>query len=386
MLSPLSHKSFFLFGPRGAGKSTFLSTHFEGRNALLFDLRDPVLLDELRLDPARFRVQAETAMAQGRPILVDEIQKYPTLLDYIHQFLEKQRGMFAFTGSSARRLKQMNVNFLAGRASVYDLFPLSSLELGNNFDLSKAVSRGGLPDSYLASSEESSQEFLRAYSLTYLEKEIQQEQWVRNLDPFRKFLTIASQMNGKLLNFSALARDVGVNDMTIRSYYEILVDTLMGFFIPAFHRSVRKQQSQAPKFYFVDPGIKRSLDRTLKVPLLPQTAAFGEAFEHWVILEIYKLASYLRSDWQFFYIRTKDNVEIDLVIQRPGNSLLLVEIKSKTKIYAPDAKNLERLGNDLDPKSTKYLLSNDPVRQTFGKTQAMHWQEGIQSLKILGGP
>lgn len=379
-LTPLKNRSFFIFGPRGAGKSTFLEQYYKHKSVLTFDLRDPVLLDELKLDPSRFRTQVEAACKQNRPIVVDEIQKHPALLDYIHQFLEKKSGLFALTGSSARRLKQLNVNFLAGRANVYDLFPLSSTELGNQFDLSKALTRGGLPESYLAQSEEQSQEFLRAYGLTYLEKEIQQEQWVRKLDPFRKFLSIASQMNGKILNYSAIARDVGVDDMTIRSYFEILVDTLMGFYLPAFDRSVRKQQTKTPKFYLIDTGIKRALDRTLTVPLLPQTSAFGDAFEHWVILELYKQSIYYRTDWQFFYVRTKDNVEIDLVIQRPGKSLLLIEIKSKNKVHESDAKCLETLGKDIDKRSVRRLLSQDRLTQKFGNTEAYHWKDAIGNL------
>ncbi len=119
---------------------------------------------------------------------------------------------------------------------------------------------------------------------TYLEKEIQQEEWVKRLEPFRKFLAIAAQLNGKILNRSKIAREVGVQDVTVAHYYEILEDNLLGFYLPAFHRSVRKAQKQNPKFYFIDPGIKRALDRTLSLPLMPQTSAYGEAFEHWVIL------------------------------------------------------------------------------------------------------
>jgi uncharacterized protein len=350
-LSPLSNRSFFLFGPRGAGKSTFINQFFLKKSPLTFDLRDPLLLDDLKRDPSRFKSETEGALLQNRPIIVDEIQKNTQLLDYIHQFLEKQNAVFALSGSSARRLKQLNVNFLAGRANVYDVFPLSTLELEDKFDLPKALMRGGLPESYLAQSDEASQEFLRSYALTYLEKEIQFEQWVRNLDPFRRFLSIASQMNGKILNYSAIAREVGVDDMSVRSYFEILADSLMGFFLPALHYSVRKQQVKSPKFYLIDTGIKRSLDRTLTVPLLPQTSAYGEAFEHWVILELYKNASYNRLDWQFSFIRTKEDVEIDLVIQRPAKPLLLIEIKSKSKVLKSDAHTLETLGNDLDPKA-----------------------------------
>lgn len=379
LLKPLTSKSLFLFGPRGAGKSTFFENLYSQKETLKFDLRDPLLLDDLKMDPGRFKAECEQAITKNCVIIVDEIQRHPALLDYIHQFLEKKRGIFALTGSSSRRLKQLNVNFLAGRANVYELFPLSTLELGKKFDLNKSLCRGGLPESYLAKTDQESEEFLRSYALTYLEKEIQAEQWVRNLDPFRRFLPVAAQMNGKILNFSRIGRDVGVGDVTVRSYFEIMADTLMGFFLPSFDQSIRKQQRQAPKFFIIDTGIKRALDRTLRVPLLPQTSAFGDAFEHWVTLEIFKLASYYRSDWNFHYIKTKDDVEIDLIIKRPGKPLLQIDIKSAVRVRESDAKNLETLGVDIEKKSDRFLLSNDPLKQQFGKTQAMHWKDFFET-------
>ncbi|MFM8316469.1 MAG: ATP-binding protein, partial [Deltaproteobacteria bacterium] len=206
------------------------------------------------------------------------------------------------------------------------------------------------------------------------------EQWVRNLEPFRKFLSVAAQMNGKILNKSKIAKEVGCDDVTVANYFEILEDTLIGFHLPSYHTSVRKAQRQSPKFYFIDPGIKRALENTLSVDLLPQTYAWGEAFEHWVILEFIKNISYQRLDWTCHYLRTKDDVEIDLVIDRPGKKQLLVEIKSSTRVDASDAKNLETLGTDLDKKAEKYLLSLDKLSRKFGTTQAMHWITGLEAI------
>ncbi len=236
-----------------------------------------------------------------------------------------------------------------------------------------------MPDAYLQDSM-SAREYLNAYVATYLQKEIQQEQWVRNLEPFRKFLAIAAQMNGKIINKAAIAKQAGVDDSTVANYFEILEDTLLGFYLPAFSKSVRKSQRQTPKFYFIDPGIKRALERTLSVELLPQTFAWGDAFEHWVILEIVKGVQYKRLDWSFSYIRTKDDVEIDLIITRPGDKDLFIEIKSKTMVDESDAKALETLGHDTNPRAEKWLLSCDPLEQKFGKTKAMHWRDGIQRL------
>lgn len=380
LLSPLKTRSYFLFGPRGAGKSTWLETTYPTGDVLLIDLLDLKTLDELYLNPERFEQWIMQPENLGKTVIVDEIQKLPKLLDTVHSHIVKHRRKFILTGSSARRLKQQGVNLLAGRASVYHLYPLTSLELGSSFNLTRALQVGGLPEAYLAPGEEEMREYLSAYVLTYLEKEVQQEQWVRKIEPFRKFLAIAAQMNGQIVNYSAIAKQVGVTDLTVRSYYEILVDTLMGIELPAFHESVRKAQRQSPKFYLIDTGIKRALEKTLRVPLLPQTFLYGQAFEHWMILEFYKNADYLRLDWQFSYLRTKDDVEIDLIITRPGEKRLLVEIKSKEKVSAADAKSLETLGEDVDSRAERLLISNDPLEQKFGKTRALHWKQALEEL------
>lgn len=187
-------------------------------------------------------------------------------------------------------MKQKGTNLLAGRAWVYDLFPFTTQELGPNFDLKKSLEWGGLPEAYLAPDAEAAREYLNAY----LKKEIQEEQWVRNITPFRKFLAVAAQMNGQIINKTKIARDVGIDDVTVANYFEILEDTLIGFLLPAYHPSVRKAQKQAAKFYFVDTGMKRAIDRTLSAPLEPQTSAWGDAFEHWVFLEFRKNISYKR--------------------------------------------------------------------------------------------
>jgi len=377
-LSPLKNRSFFLFGPRGVGKSTWLQANYPQKDVVYLDLLDPDLYEELLLNSGRFKQIINSKNHLKKTIVIDEVQKLPKLLDVIHFEIQKNKRQFILTGSSTRKLKQKSVNLLAGRASVYYLLPLSALELKNQFDLQRALEWGGLPDSYLAKTEAESKEYLHAYVITYLEKEIQQEQWVRKIEPFRKFLIIAAQMNGKIINRSKIARDVGVDDMTIASYYEILEDTLLGFSLPAFHLSARKSQKQSPKFYLMDTGIKRAIEKSLVVPLQASTSAYGDAFEAWIILEFYKLAEYHRLDWKFYYVRTPNDVEIDLIIERPGKPRLFIEIKSKNKVDESDAKSLESLAHDLDPKGIRLILSQDHLDQTFGKTKAMHWQKGLK--------
>lgn len=372
--------SFFLFGPRGSGKTTLLQDQFSTQDTVVVDLLDIDLFDQLMLDPGRFLTLIDSPENIKKRVIVDEVQKFPRLLDIVQSQIQKRKRQFVLTGSSSRRLKQKGTNLLAGRAWVYNLYPFSTLELGEPFDLKRVLEWGGLPEAILARDWEAAREYLNAYVATYLQKEIQEEQWVRNLVPFRKFLAVAAQMNGKIINKSKIATEIGVDDVTVANYFEILEDTLVGFLLPAYRESVRQAQKQSPKFYFVDTGLVRALNRTLSVELVPQTFAYGEAFEHWVVLEFIKNVSYHRLDWSFSYIRTKEDVEIDLVILRPGQKKLLVEIKSKDRVMESDAKSLETLGKDLDPKAERWLLSRDPLEQEFGKTRAVHWLQGIKEL------
>lgn len=375
--------SFFLFGPRGSGKSSWLQSQFKPSDTLFVDLLDIQFFDQLMLDSSRFEDLINSTENKSKRVIIDEVQKFPKLLDIVHQQIQKKKRQFILTGSSSRRLKQKGTNLLAGRAWVYNLYPFSTLELGRDFNLKKALEFGGLPESYLSHSSEEAREYLWAYVSTYLQKEIQEEQWVRKLEPFRKFLAIAAQMNGRIVNKLKIAREVGVDSVTISNYFEILEDTLIGFMLPAFHQSVRKAQRQAPKFYFIDPGIKRALERTLTVELLPQTFSYGEAFESWVILEVIKNISYQRLEWDCSYTRTKDDVEIDLIITRPGQKNVYIEIKSKDTVSESDAKPLLTLGMDMDPKSEKWILSNDKLERKFGSVHAFYWIDGIKRLFAL---
>ncbi|MGK5087141.1 AAA family ATPase [Bdellovibrionota bacterium FG-2] len=380
IISPLNNKSFFLFGVRGSGKTTYLERKFAPEQALFIDLLNPEVLEEFVFDIARFNAIITQSENAKKIVVVDEIQKLPALLDWVQIHIQKGKRVFVLTGSSARRLKQVGSNLLAGRALVYSLFPFSTFELGEKFDLDMALNWGSLPDAYCAESREHAKAYLSAYVIMYLEKEIQQEQWVRKIEPFRRFLRIAAQMNGKIINYSAIAKDVGVDDSTVKGYFEILEDTLLGFMLPSYDKSVRKSQRVAPKFYFVDPGIKRAIEKMLAFPLAPQTGAYGEAFEHWIFLELTKLIAYCQTDWSLSYCRSRDDVEIDFIIERPNQPTIQIEVKSKFKVSAADAKALETLGKDLDPKATRYLLSQDPLAQELGSTHARLWIQGLRDI------
>jgi predicted AAA+ superfamily ATPase len=376
LIKPLNQKSFFLFGARGVGKSTYLRNYFQGQRILWFDLLDADLEDRFTIDPKSFQQEVAGKIKDVDWIVIDEIQKCPKLLNYVQKFIVEEKAKFALTGSSARRLKQKGTNLLAGRAVTENLFPLTFLEIKEKFNLDEILQTGSLPEVVLSQNLEERHAFLRSYVLNYLKMEIQSEQWVRKIEPFRRFLPLAAQMNSKIINYTNLAKDIGVDTTTVQTYFDILEDTLVGFRLPAFHLSIRKQQRKAPKFYFFDLGVKRAAERCLDVPLKKGTYAYGEAFEHLVVLEIYRLAQYQKKDYELSYLLTKDGAEIDLIIHRPGKPFCLIEIKSKDKVDERDIKNLEHFRKDFE-NADFFLLSNDPIQKQIGHVRALHWKEGI---------
>lgn len=254
----------------------------------------------MSLQPAALR-ELIAATPAVEWVVIDEIQKVPALLDVVHGCIEgplgKDRGVrFAMTGSSARRLKRGAVNLLAGRAFVYLLFPLTARELGPAFDLLQCLRFGTLPATLAFAADADRAEFLRAYARTYLKEEVWSEQLIRRLDPFRRFLEVAAQCNGEILNLSNIARDVGVDHKTVGSYFEILEDTLLGFMLEPWHASIRKRQRQAPKFWWFDAGVARALAGTLTVDVVPRSGGFGRGFEHLVIAEIVRAGR--RRSWR----------------------------------------------------------------------------------------
>jgi predicted AAA+ superfamily ATPase len=312
-------------------------------------------------------------------VVVDEVQKVPRLLDVVHAEIERGKVKFALTGSSARKLKREHTNLLAGRAFVYNLFPFTSIELGKAFDLNAALQFGTLPGLQDCATLEDRNDYLRAYALTYLKEEVWSEHLIRTLDPFRRFLEIAAQANGEIINYTNIARDVGVDVKTVQSYFQIMEDTLVGFLLEPFHGSVRKRQTQSPKFYLFDPGVKRALTRMLTVELRPGTYDYGRAFEHFVVVEAMRCSAYCKNDFAFSYLRTKDGAEVDLIVERPGKSPVLVEIKSNDHVDERDTRGLERFLVDM-PGATGMCLSRDPVAKLIGNVRALPWQEGLREL------
>ena len=377
MVKPLLSRSFFLFGARGTGKSTLLRELFgTGDGVIWLDLLKPDLEEEYSLDPGRL---ARVIFPDTRWVIIDEVQKVPKLLDVVHDLIESTQVKFALTGSSARKLKAGQANTLAGRAFLNHLFPLTCIELGESFALHDCLHWGSLPALLTLPDDLSRQEFLRSYAQVYLREEVWAEQLVRKLETFRKFLPVAAQMNGHILVASQIARDVGCDIKTVQSYFQILEDTLIGFMLEAYHTSIRRAISGKPKFYFFDIGVQRALARLTQLPVQPGTSLYGETFEHFLILEFHRLNAYLRKDFQFSYLRTKDDVEIDLIVERPGQPLALIEIKSTAQLRPEKLRRFLSISKDF-PGAESFCLSQDPQKQRIDHVTALPWRRGLEAI------
>jgi predicted AAA+ superfamily ATPase len=373
--------SFFLFGARGTGKTLLLKDRFKGPAALYIDLLDPELNQTYSLRPRTLLEQLAALPRKTEWIIIDEIQKIPALLNVVHQQIESSHFKFALSGSSARKLKRGGANLLAGRAFVNHLYPLTAREIGEPFSLADALAWGTLPRLFALESSEEKRDFLRTYTHTYLQEEITAEQVVRRIDPFRRFLFVAAQMSGQIVNFSKIAREVGASTPTVQTYFQILEDTLVGLLLEPFHESIRKRQRDNPKFYLFDTGVQRALNNTLTVELKPQTYAFGVAFEHFVINEINRLQAYAKKDYRLSYLRSKDDVEIDLIIERPGLKRALVEIKSTARVTEEDIRSLQSLSKDI-ARSEAFCLSLDPTVKKMSGVWCLPWQRGLEEIGL----
>lgn len=376
LLNLPKQQSLFLFGARNTGKSTLVKEAYAD-SCIIFDLLKKKM-------EARFLRNPDDLydIVMGLPdttthVIIDEVQKTPALLDVVHDLMGETDKCFIMTGSSARKLKQGGANLLAGRAFVYHMYPLTHIELGDTFNLEHALHWGTLPQIFTLDSDEMKKEFLYAYAHTYLKEEIWNEHFIRDLDPFRRFMEVAAQCNGKLINFSNIARDVGVSDKTIRSYYAILEDTLIGFFLEPYHHSFRKRLSHQPKFYLFDTGITRALAFLTDVSLAKKTSAYGNAFEHFIILECIRLSSYYRLQFKFSYLRTQDDVEIDLIVERPGKQLLCIEIKSAEEISRDQISSFISITKDLE-EAEAICICNDEYAKKIEHVLVLPWRIALQ--------
>lgn len=341
--------SFFLWGPRQTGKSTLLRRLYP----------DAIWVDLLKTDayvrylerPALLREELEAA-EPGRTVVVDEIQKVPGLLDEIHWLIENRRRVFAMSGSSARKVRRSQANLLGGRALRYELFGLTSEEIGREFDLERALNHGFLPRHYLASAPAP---LLRAYVQDYLKEEIALEGLARSLPAFSAFLSAAALSDGELVNFSTIARDCAVSSPTVKAYFEILVDTLLGDFLPAYTKRPKRRVIGAPKFYFADVGVVNTLARRGR--LEPGAELFGKAFESWVRHELRAWSHYRERDLDLAYWRLAGGTEVDFVV---GDLSAAVEAKATARIKSDDLNGLRQLKADHPRVGPRFVVCLEP--------------------------
>ena len=370
---PLSN-SFFLFGARGTGKTTLLQGLLSDKSPLVIDLLKQGLYRELQANPEKLSKMVLPLKGTGRFVFIDEVQKVPELLDLVHHHIEQDKIRFALTGSSSRKLKRGGANLLAGRAFVFRLFPLIYTEFAESFSLELALRWGTLPKIIQYDNDQERTLYLRSYVETYLAEEIIQEQIVRNIPPFSRFLSVAAQCNSTIVNYSKIAADIQSDASNVRNYFSILEETLLGFLLEPFHLSVRKRQRTSPKFYFIDTGLVRTLSQLIDVPLRPESKEYGSYFESFIINQIRSYLEYQGKQYRLSYLLSGDNAEIDLIVERAGKDTLLIEIKSGTVIHQGSLNTLKRFAKDF-PGARLVCLYNGEVKLHEDEVEILPWRE-----------
>lgn len=338
----LPSRSFFLLGPRGTGKSTWLREQLP--EAVVYNLLLDRELLRLEREPDLFRREVE-ALPRASWVVVDEVQRLPSLLNDVHDLLSRSsKYRFALTGSSARRLRRENVNLLAGRALTRQFFSLVAAELADDFDIQRALKFGTLPEVWLAERDAERIELLEAYRDTYLVQEIRAEGLVRRLDSFQRFLEVAALSNGQVTNIANIARDAGVTRPTVQGFFEVLQDTLIASLLPAFRPRARVKEIAHPKVYLFDPGVARALGMRLREPI--ERAELGPLFETWVLHELRAYAHDAGIGGQLSYWRSRGGLEVDFVWSR-GRSTVGIEVKASERFRTEDAQGLLALHDEL---------------------------------------
>lgn len=372
---PLGEQSCFLFGPRQTGKTTLLSAISAHRPRFDVTLLDTETLLAYGREPGRFRREVEHWVERhpGGIVVVDEIQKLPPLLDEIQFLLDSLRGRvtFVMTGSSARKLRRTSANLLGGRAWPYTLFPLTIRELGRDFDLGSVLRFGSLPP-VIGRPEGFCRRFLKAYAQTYLKEEILQEALVRNVPAFSRFLELAADQSGGLVNYSTFAAETGVASKTIREYYQVLEDTLVAFAVPPYTRSARKRLTRHPIYHLFDLGVCNALAGRLVAQPTRGTSAYGRLFEQFIVLELKRLLTYRELDWPMYFWRTAHGAEVDVVLETDGG-VWAIEIKSGATIRPTELSGLRSFRED-HPDARLVCVADIERPFNVGDIECLPWR------------
>lgn len=363
-------QSFFLLGPRGTGKSTWLRETLPG--ALFVDLLEPDVTRELSARPERLRDLIAGSPA-ARTVVLDEVQRVPELLNLVHAILESsERRRFVLTGSSARKLRRGGVDLLAGRAVVRTLHPFMAAELGE-FDLREALDRGLLP---LVVAADAPDDVLRAYASLYIDQEVRLEGLTRNVGAFARFLEAVSFSHGSVLNVANVARDCQVERKTVAAYLGILEDLLLSFSVPVFTRRAKRETSAHPKFYLFDAGVFRSLRP--RGPLDRPEEIEGMALEGLVAQHLRAWLAYRGGDAKLFFWRTRSGVEVDFVVYGAAG-FWAIEVKNTSRIRDEDLRAIQTFASDY-PQAEVALLHRGKQRERRGRVWVVPVEEFLQEL------
>lgn len=364
-------QSTFLWGARKTGKTTLLRENFP--ESIFIDFLQTDTFLEYTKSPflLRERLLARKEQAGRHPVIIDEVQKVPQVLDEVHWLIENQGINFILCGSSARKLKRGQANLLGGRAWRFELFPLVSPEV-ENLDLLRALNHGLIPSHYLQKNYRRS---LRGYVQDYLKEEVFHEGLTRNIPAFSRFFEAMGYSHGSLLNYTNIARECGVTSKTVKEYYQILVDTLLGTFVLPFKKRQERQViSKAPKFYLFDPGVAGAIiKRTVEEE---RGELFGNAFEHFIYLEMLSHSSYHEIDYAINFWRTKSGQEVDFVL---GGGEIAVKVKGSAKV---DKRALRPLQSFMELYSSRQaiVVCNEKEERVHAGIRIMPWRLFLQQL------
>ena len=373
--------SFFLLGPRQTGKSTLINDLYT-KDIWKIDFLMTDVFFKYSKDPALFRREAEEKIGrEGVAIIfIDEIQRVPILLNEIHYLIEKYPSCrFILTGSSARKLKRSGADLLAGRAVERFLFPFTFTEIADVFELDDVLTYGTLPVVFGKTPDEK-RDVLEAYAHVYLKEEIQQEGIVRNLGGFSRFLDVAAAQFGEQVSFSSVGRDCALPVRTVQSYYEILEDTLVGFRLEPWRRSLRKRLSGHPKFYFFDNGVTNAVNRRLTGT--PDRPLLGRLFEQFIVLETFRYLHYARSEARMFFWRTGHGAEVDLILERDQKIQAAVEIKFAETVAGADLSGM-RAFREEHPEAPGMVVCTARNNYELDGFRVMGWRKYLSGLTEL---
>jgi predicted AAA+ superfamily ATPase len=322
--------SFFLFGSRQTGKTTLIHSLFK-KNIWTVDLLLNDVYFSYSKNPSRFRREAieKIESEKIKTIFIDEVQRIPALLNEVQYLMQNYSCQFILTGSSARKIKRGGANLLAGRAVERRLYSLTYTELKDVFKLDDILRYGSLP-AVISKTKNEKTDILSTYVHTYLREEIQAEGIARNIGGFSNFLDLAANQFGEIVSYSAIARECHLPVKTVQSYYEILEDTLVGFRLHPYRKSLRKRLTAHPKFYFFDSGVTNAVNKRLTGTM--DRHLFGRLFEQWLVLETHRMIQYQKSEANLYYWRTNHGAEVDLIIEKHGKIISAYEIKSTPNI------------------------------------------------------